>query len=143
MVSRIKVEGLALLRKNSATLSLNLDHGNKRVLMQEARTLRSMMRSRAPVKSGILKQAIVTKKWKDRGGVTGWVVGITKQSDRPEFHPAKGKGKKQAYYPASQEYGTDFHPAHSFIRAAWDMRKNMIRSRLRTAYKSIIQRARG
>ena len=137
MVSRIKIEGLALLRKNSATLSLNLDHGNKRVLMQEARTLRSIMRSKAPVESGALKQAIVTKKWKDKDGITGWVVGITKESDRPEFH----KGK--SYYPASQEYGTSFHPAHSFIRAAWDMRKNMIRSRLRTAYKSIIQRARG
>ena len=136
MVSRIRVEGLALLRKNSKTLSLNLDHGNKRVLMQEARTLRSIMRSKAPERSGVLKRALVTKKWKDKDGVTGWVVGITKESDRPEFH----KGK--SYYPASQEYGTPFHPAHSFIRAAWNMRKNMIRSRLRTAYKNIIQRAR-
>ena len=139
MVSRIKVEGLALLRKNSKTLSLNLDRGNKRTLMQEARILRNIMRSNAPEKTGATKSALVTKKWKDKEGVTGWVVGITRETsaEHPEFR------KGEYYYPASQEFGTPFHPAHSFIRKAWNMRKNMIRSRLRTAYKSIIQRARG
>jgi HK97 gp10 family phage protein len=137
MISRIKVEGLAQLRKNSATLSLELNKENRKALADEARTLRNLMRSKTPVKTGALRQAIATKKWKDKDGVTGWVVGITKESDRPEFH----KGK--SYYPASQEYGTSFHPAHPYIRPSWDERKNKIRTRLRNTYKKVIDKARG
>ena len=140
MISRVKITGLQQLLKNSKTLALNLSKENRKVLSQEARTLRNTMRSRAPVKSGALKSAIVTKKWKDKDGVTGWVVGITHETSRahPEFRVGKGG---ESYYPASQEYGTPFHPPHPYMRSTWDERKNAIRSKLRNTYKHVINRA--
>lgn len=135
MVSKIKIEGAAELIRKSNKLQLDLTNENRQVFANEARILRNLIRSKAPRLTGALRDAIVIKKWKDKDGVVGYVVGITKESSRPEFSVGK------AYYPASQEYGWNGHPGHPYLRPSFDSRRHRIRNNAKLAYTKVLKKA--
>ena len=136
MVSKLKVTGLEKLVANNQALADTLARESRIVIIDEANKLVATIKSRVPVRTGALRDAIKKRVWMDKQGVTGAVVGITAGSDRPEFH----KGK--SYYPASQEYGWTvgrMHlPGQPYIRPSFDERKPVIKTRLQSTMKKIV-----
>ena len=144
-ISKVKFEGIEKLLANNKKLYLELSKENRRAIKAEAGVLLRDMKRRAPKDKRKLVEALVIKVWKNIFGVIGVVVGITHESNRPEFFGTSKTGKSW-YYPASQEYGFNdrsgdfiFNP---FIRPTWDFNKRAMKARVKKAYKAVILRAR-
>ena len=142
------IDGLTEMLKNIDGLSQDLWIGGKRVIINEARILRNKMASLAPKDEGNLADAIVVKKYRDKKGLTGVVVGITHETNarHPEFGgliKRPGGTRKTYYYPAAQEYGWTrgrvHYPGKPYIRPAWEERKGIIRSNIKNAWKRTIE----
>ncbi|GEM_PF-2093385 len=141
MKSSVKVVGIEKLAKRIAGLTAELASKNSAVVKREAREVERVMKAKAPKDEWDLVNAITTRTWKDRDGVTGVVVGV--EGGHPEFYGGKDD---KSYYPASQEYGWEYpegvhHPPQPYIRPAFDERAPIARRNIRNTYKSVIKKA--
>lgn len=144
-ISKVKFEGVEKLLANNKKLYLELSKENRRAIRAEAQVLLRDMKRRAPKDKRKLVEALVIKVWKNIFGVIGIVIGITKETNRPEFFGTSKKGKRW-YYPAAQEYGFSDRSGkrimNPYIRPTWDMNKRAMKTRVKKAYKAVILRAR-
>ena len=136
----VEVKGFDELIQKNRKLGKELATANRKVLNQEADHLQRVMVAKAPKGTGLLSQNIGKRIWKDKGGVTGIVVGV--KGEVPKFKVGKG-GK--AYYPASQEYGWEYpkgvhHPPQPFVRPAFDENVGRMKNNIARAYKKILDK---
>lgn len=144
-ISKVKFEGVQKLLAKNKKLYLELSKENRRAIRAEAQILLKDMKRRAPKDKRKLVEALVIKVWKNIFGVIGIVVGITKETTRPEFYGTSSKGKRW-FYPAAQEYGFRDRAGkfiiNPFIRPTWDFNKRGMKSRIKKTYKAVIAKAR-
>lgn len=159
--SRFKVDGIDALTKNIQKVQDKLGDVLAPAALAGADIIRDEARRRAPFKTGALRRGIISQiTWQKSNSAAFAGAGIDKGMNdifakfskdvgqRKKFTEAKtvkallkAPAPKRYYYPAAQEYGTKNMPANSYMRPAFDAKRNAARNEIKKRVLAAIKEA--
>ncbi len=154
----IKVDGIEGLEKNLNNIQDKISAVLAPAAKAGADIIRDEARRRAPIMTGNLRRGIISQITWDKGKSAAFAgAGMDKSMNetfvkfgQPQKRAKLSEAKtlkqlvkaptpKRYYYPSAQEYGTKNMPANSFMRPAFDSKKNAARNEIKKIVTAAIK----